>query len=138
MDNIEGKMTKAGRLAPRCVSRLVTGGFIAGVVNGIFGNGGGVVIVFLFSSMAPVLFEDRREIFANVTAAVLPIALTSALIYSSVVPPKLSDVIAVAAASLAGGIVGALLLGKIKAGALKIIFALIMIISGIIMIAGKK
>ena len=127
-------MDKKRELSAKTVARLGAGGLSAGVVNGIFGNGGGVVVVFLFSSMATVLFSDRREIFSNVTAAVLPIALTSALIYSSVSPPKASDAIAVGAASLAGGIVGAILLGRIDPRALKIIFAVLMVISGILMI----
>ena len=127
-------MDKKRMLSAKTVARLSAGGLAAGVVNGIFGNGGGVVVVFLFSSMATVLFSDRREIFSNVTAAVLPIALTSALIYSSVSPPKASDAIAVGAASLAGGIVGAILLGRIDPRALKIIFAVLMVISGILMI----
>ena len=61
-------------------ARLAAGGFAAGVVGGIFGNGGGVLVVFLLGSMAGRLFEDRREIFSNVTAAVLPMAVVSALI----------------------------------------------------------
>jgi uncharacterized membrane protein YfcA len=127
-------MDKKRALSAKTVARLSAGGLSAGVVNGIFGNGGGVVVVFLFSSMAPLLFSDRREIFSNVTAAVLPIALTSALIYSSVSPPSASDAVAVGAASLAGGIVGAILLGKIDPRALKILFAVLMVISGILMI----
>ncbi len=127
-------MTVDKKIDSRIVARLAAGGFAAGVVNGIFGNGGGVVIVFLLSGMT-ALFSDKREVFANVTAAVLPIAITSALIYSSLVPPKASDVVAVSSASLAGGIVGALILGKINPKALKIIFASLMIISGIMMIA---
>ena len=127
-------MDKKRMLSAQTVARLSAGGLAAGVVNGIFGNGGGVVVVFLFSSMASILFSTRREIFSNVTAAVLPIALTSALIYSSVSPPKASDAVAVGAASLAGGIVGAMLLGKIDPRALKIIFAVLMVISGILMI----
>lgn len=130
-------MTADKRIKRRAAIRLAAGGFAAGVVNGIFGNGGGVVIVFLLSGMG-LLFSDKREIFANVTAAVLPIAITSALIYSSVVPPRASDVIAVASASLAGGILGAFILGKINPKALKIIFASLMIISGIMMIAWGK
>ena len=138
MDRMKEKSTKSSSLRAQTVARLIAGGFAAGVINGIFGNGGGVVIVFLFSALSNALFADKRAIFANVTATVLPIALTSALIYSSVTPPALSDVIAVASASLAGGVVGALLLGKIGARMLKIIFAVIMIISGIIMITGGK
>ena len=130
-------MTSDKRIAPRDICRLAAGGFAAGVVNGIFGNGGGVVVVFLFSGLWTV-FSDRREVFANVTASVLPIALTSALIYSSLTPPRASDVVKVGLSSLAGGIVGAFLLGRIDPRALKTIFAILMVASGIMMIVWGK
>ena len=126
------------KISAKNVARLVAGGFAAGVVNGIFGNGGGVVVVFLLSGLSGALFSDKREVFANVTAVVLPIATTSALIYSSVTPPAASDVLAVASASLAGGIVGAILLGRTDVKALKNIFAILMIASGIMMLIGGK
>jgi uncharacterized membrane protein YfcA len=135
MDNIRQKKTAESPITAKIAARLAAGGFAAGVVSGIFGNGGGVVVVFLFGSMAGRLFSDRREIFSGVTAAVLPMAVTSALIYSSYSPPSLADTVAVAAASLAGGTVGALLLGKIKPDVLKKIFAAVMIVSGVMMLA---
>ena len=130
-------MTSHKRIAPRDICRLVAGGFAAGVVNGIFGNGGGVVVVFLFSGLWAI-FSDRREVFANVTASVLPIALTSAMIYSSLTPPDPADVLRVGISSLAGGVVGAILLGRIDPRALKTVFAVLMVVSGIMMIVWGK
>ena len=115
-------------------ARLAAGGFTAGVINGIFGNGAGVIIVFLIGGICKKQLPDARAAFANVTAAVLPMALTSALIYSSYSTPSLADAVSVAAASLAGGIVGACLLGKISATALKKIFAAVMVVSGVVML----
>ena len=123
-------------MSGRDMARLAAGGFAAGVVNGIFGTGAGVVVVFLLSGVAGRYIEDKRRIFTNVTAMVLPIATTSALVYATLVPPTLSDVVAVASASLAGGLLGALALAKIKIDALKTLFAVLMIISGVIMLAG--
>ncbi len=134
MDIIRQKKTAELPMTAKKAARLAAGGFAAGVVSGIFGNGGGVLVVFLFGSMVGRLFSDRREIFSNVTAAVLPMAVTSALIYSSYSPPSLADTVTVAAASLAGGTAGALLLGKIKPDALKKIFAAVMIVSGVMML----
>lgn len=135
MDIIRQKKTAESSMTAKTAARLVAGGFAAGVVSGVFGNGGGVLIVFLFGSMAGRLFSDRRQIFSNVTAAVLPMAVVSALVYSSFSPPSLADAVSVAAASLAGGAVGALLLGKIRPDILKKIFAAVMIVSGGIMLA---
>lgn len=122
------------KVSGRMAARLAAGGFAAGVVNGIFGNGGGVLVVFLIGGVCGKAISDGREIFSNVTAAVLPMALASALIYSSYAPPSLADAVSVGAASLAGGIAGACLLGRISAEVLKKIFAAVMIISGGVML----
>ena len=124
------------KLDAKTAARLASGGFAAGVVNGMFGTGGGVVVVFLLSALSARLFDDDRGVFANVTAIVLPIATTSATIYSILVPPSPANVIAVASASLVGGFLGAFALGKIKIDALKALFAILMIISGVIMLVG--
>ena len=50
------------------------------------------------------------------------------------VPPSLADVVSVSASSLAGGIIGACILGKISVAALKKIFAAVMVVSGIVML----
>ena len=123
-----------GHIPGKTAARLAAGGFAAGVIGGIFGNGAGVIIVFLLGSVCIDLLPDKRAIFANVTAAVLPMAVTSALIYSSYSPPSFADAVSVSAASLAGGIIGACLLGRISATALKKIFAAVMIVSGIVML----
>lgn len=135
--NFRQKERAFDRLTPRAAAELAAGGFAAGVVNGVFGTGGGVLIVFLLGGMAGMLFPDRRYVFANVTAAVLPMALTSTLIYSSLTPPDPADTVTVAAASLAGGMLGALLLGKIKPDLLKKIFAIVMIASGGVMLFSR-
>ena len=134
MNRIEAVKRSNRMPGGRRAARLAAGGFAAGVINGIFGNGAGVIIVFLIGCECRDIISDGREVFANVTAAVLPMALTSALIYSSYSTPSLADAVSVGAASLAGGIIGACLLGRISAVALKKIFAAVMIVSGGIML----
>ena len=126
--------TTIKRMSCRMGVRLAAGGFAAGVVSGIFGNGAGVIVVLLIGGICKELVPDPKAAFANVTAAVLPMALVSALIYSSYAPPNVADAVSVAAASLAGGIIGACLLGKIGVTMLKKIFAAVMIASGFIML----
>lgn len=134
MNKTEVLKSRSRKISGKTAARLAAGGFAAGVINGIFGNGGGVLVVFLLGYACEKMISDGREIFSNVTAAVLPMALTSALIYSSYAPPSLADALSVGAASLAGGILGACLLGRISADMLKKIFAAVMIISGGIML----
>ena len=90
--------------------RLIAVGMTAGVINGVFGTGGGTVIVFALSALAGRLFPDRRMIFANAIAIILPPAVVSTLVYASFSPPDPATVTAIALCSLAGGALGALLL----------------------------
>ena len=114
--------------------RLIAVGMTAGVINGVFGTGGGTVIVFALSALAGRLFPDRRMIFANAIAIILPPAVVSTLVYASFSPPDPTTVTAIALCSLAGGALGALLLGKLKGRVLRLIFAVLMILSGGIML----
>ena len=113
--------------------RLGAGGFAAGVVGGMFGNGGGVIAVFLLSSTAVGVFKDRRLVYANVPVIMLPIALTSALIYRSHSHPDLGTVVAVGVSAFLGGLAGAGLLGKLDPRVISLIFGAVMIVSGLIM-----
>ena len=110
---------------------LTAVGAAAGMINGLFGTGGGTVMVL----MLPLVCRDidGGRLFANVCAAVLPISLASALTYSSFSPPD-ATAIWVAVAAVAGGAVGAFLLGKLKPTVLKLIFSAVMAVSGVVML----
>ena len=109
-------------------------GMFSGVVNGIFGSGGGVAIVLLLWWLGREELVERERVFANVTAMILPISLASALVYFNLTPPSLAEGVRIASGGLVGGAVGGLLLGRLKLDALKKIFALLLLISGGIMI----
>ncbi len=53
---------------------MILAGFCAGAVNGLFGGGGGMVLVPLLSLLTPL--EDR-EIFGASIAVILPICIVS-------------------------------------------------------------
>lgn len=116
------------------VARLAALGLFSGVINGIFGSGGGVAIVLCLWMLASDKLKDRHNVFANVTAMILPISLSSALVYFSLSTPELSQSIAIGIAALCGGAIGAILLGKLKMKILRIIFATLLLVSGAIMI----
>ena len=129
-----GGEKKRAALDTSLAFRLIAVGMTAGVINGVFGTGGGTVIVFALSALAGRLFPDRRMIFANAIAIILPPAVVSTLVYASFSPPDPATVTAIALCSLAGGALGALLLGKLKGRVLRLIFAVLMILSGGIML----
>lgn len=131
---VSGGEKKRATLDAPLAFRLIAVGMTAGVINGVFGTGGGTVIVFALSALAGRLFPDRRMIFANAIAIILPPAVVSTLVYASFSPPDPATVTAIALCSLAGGALGALLLGKLKGRVLRLIFAVLMILSGGIML----
>ena len=114
------------------VALVVLGGFC----NGLLGAGGGIVIIYAISYLASTssIDVDRKDIFANALAVMIPLCMVSAIIYvfngafSEAVPWKLLI------PAILGGITGALLLEKVKSKVLMIIFAAIMIYSGISML----
>ena len=126
-------MNETGFTAKNC-TRLMALGLFSGVINGLFGSGGGVAIVLCLWYLARGELRDRREVFANVTAIILPVSLASSLVYLNMSPPKPSDAVPVGIAARVGGSVGGMLLGRLNITDLKRIFAVLMLLSGIVMI----
>lgn len=129
-------MNDKRRLSAIQVARLCALGGAAGVINGLFGAGGGVLIVFFLWGLASDQLHDRRRVFANVTAIILPISLASALVYFGLSTPDAASAVGVGIAAVIGGAVGAILLGKLNIDALRTAFAILLIVSGAIMIFG--
>lgn len=116
--------------------RLLSLGALAGLINGIFGAGGGVLIVLSLWTLTEGALEDRRCVFASVTAMILPMSLASSLVYMRVAPPSVSEAIGISVCALIGGGVGAFLLGRLRLGAVKTVFSILLLVSGAIMIFG--
>ncbi len=115
--------------------RLLTAaaGLFIGIVNGIFGAGGGMLAVPALSFIGGL---DDRHSHATAIAVILPLCLVSTIVYSlrgsfawGVVAPTVLGV-------FLGGIAGALLLKKASNDLLAFLFYGIMLFAGIKMITG--
>lgn len=106
-------------------------GALGGFLNGFFGGGGGMVIVPM---LIKLLKYERKAAHASCIAVILPVALTSGLIYAFSGEVDFVVLPAVAAGVLIGGVIGAVLLKKIKSKWLGYIFCGIMALAGIKMI----
>lgn len=106
-------------------------GIFTGFVNGIFGSGGGTLLVPILNNIVDV--EEHKS---HATALAIIIFLTSAssVIYISKGTYDISLTLKVAIGSVIGGIIGAKLLSKVTGKFLRISFGAIMIIASIRMV----
>jgi uncharacterized membrane protein YfcA len=106
-------------------------GIFTGFVNGIFGSGGGTLLVPILNNIVDV--EEHKS---HATALAIIIFLTSAssVIYIYKGTYDISLTVKVAIGSVIGGIIGAKLLSKVTGKFLRISFGAIMIIASIRMV----
>ncbi len=106
---------------------LLIAGILIGFINGFLGGGGGTLLVVV---LLAVLNLHQKEAHATAMLVILPISLLSALIYYLNGNVEWQPTLFVTLGVVAGGITGALLLNKLKGSAVKLIFAIIMLIAG--------
>lgn len=123
-------------------SLLVIGGLAAGFINGLLGAGGGILLVFIMGLALPsagtraheAILPDKRDIFANALAAMLPVTAVSVMSYAARGDIHLEGAETYIFSAVIGGLGGAWLLDKLRFETVRRMFALIVIISGIAML----
>jgi uncharacterized membrane protein YfcA len=101
-------------------------GFIIGLVNGIFGSGGGTILVPCLVFMMGI--EDHKA-HATAISIILPLSIISSFVYFKydVVDPALT--LKVAIGSIIGALVGSSILNRLPVNILRKIFGIFMIIA---------
>ena len=103
-------------------------GFIAGILNGIFGAGGGLLVVPMLQSQD----IEPKKAHATSIAIILPLSLISAGMYLfSGVSMDWGQLGIVVPLGLVGAVLGSLLLAKMQNKLLKKLFGIIMIVSAV-------
>lgn len=109
----------------------VISGLLIGAVNGLFGAGGGMLVVPVLSLVCGL---EERQAHATAIAIILPLCAVGAVVYFlrgtydySSFPYAISGVVS-------GGIIGAFLLKKASNNALKFLFYGVMLFAGFKMI----
>ena len=111
------------------IAALATAALGAGLVNGFFGTGGGMVLVL---SLSALLGDGRgKDAFVISSVGVLFFSLISVAVYHTSSNLAPSDFSGFALPALLGGTVGALLFGRIKTRLLRKIFAVLLVYSGL-------
>ena len=106
-------------------------GLTTGAVNGLFGGGGGMVVVPRLKNMLG--YEEKH---AHVTAilVIAPVCAASAITYIVNGYFAADVVIPAAIGSVAGGLLGAFLLNKLPEFIVNAVFVAVMLVAGVRML----
>ena len=102
-------------------------GAISGAVNGIFGGGGGMIIVPILSKL---LKYKEKEAHATAILIILPLSIVSGILYFVFGNFDFLAGLPVVIGVLIGGIIGAIMLSKLSSKWIMLIFSIIMAIAG--------
>ena len=102
-------------------------GGAAGLANGLFGGGGGMVFLPVLSRWGEL---EQRKLYATCVGVIFPVCLTSAGIYLLRDAVSLGEAMPYLAGGLIGGWLGGKLYGKVPTGLLKWLFAAFLFYAG--------
>ena len=110
---------------------LVVLGCLSGFINGFLGGGGGVLVL---ATLLSVLKLHQKSAQATALLVILPLTVVSAAVYVIQGAVDWMPTLWATIGVVVGGIVGALLLSKLKGNTAKIIFAVVLISGGVKML----
>lgn len=113
---------------------LIFAGVLCGLLNGLLGAGGGIIAVFALRLALEDELSDSRDIFANALCVTLPISAVSCLSYALRGDLRIDGIGLYALPAILGGLLGGVLLGKLKATSVRRLFSVLVVISGILLI----
>ena len=99
-------------------------GAAAGMVNGLFGGGGGLILLPALGKWGGV---SQRGAFATCIAAIYPMCIVSAAVYYLRVRPEWSILLPCLLGGAVGGVVAGLTFRKVPVRMLKLIFGAFLI-----------
>ena len=108
-------------------SKYILGGAGVGIINGLFGAGGGMLAVPLLKRFG----LDQKSAHANAVAVILPITVLSAVLYIAKDYVNLKQSLVFIPAGIIGSVLGTFIIKKISPRWLRKIFGGFMIYAGI-------
>ena len=106
-------------------------GSFTGFINGLFGSGGGTLLVPILNN---ILGVEEHKSHATALAIIIFLTTASSAIYISKGTYDISSTIQASIGSIIGGLTGAKLLSKVTGKFLRIAFGIVMIIAACRMI----
>lgn len=112
-------------------TKLLLIGFIIGLVNGLFGSGGGTIAV---PALVFILGLEQHKAHATAISIIFPLSLISSFLYfrHGVLNLKVAGIVTLG--GIIGSYIGAKNLNKVPSNVLKKIFGAFMIIAAIRMV----
>ena len=131
-------MINGNRKALKRLWIIVIGGVLAGFFNGLLGAGGGIAVVLALSFALGRDEETRRSIYANALCVMLPLSVLTLITYArwgGVAQGFLGeDYLWVLLGGAAGGILGGVVLGRLRSSMTDSLFAILTVVSGVLML----
>lgn len=116
------------------IALLSAVGLGAGLLCGLLGAGGGVVLLLALQRIGKDGEGDLRDVFATSLAIMIPLALLACLRYSAYGSLSARELSPFLPAAILGGLSGGFLLGKIRLRRLRLLFAVLMAVSGALLL----
>ena len=113
--------------------KLLTIGAAAGIINGAFGAGGGMILVPLLCRWAKV---PERKALATSVAVVLPMSAVSAAVYWLRGAATLSQALPYLIGGTVGGVIGGKLFPRLPAGILRRVLGALILLGGLRSVLG--
>lgn len=112
-------------------TKLLSIGLITGLINGLFGSGGGTIVV---PALVFLLGVDDHKAHATAISIILPLSIISTVIYLTNKSINFKIALPVAIGGIVGSFIGAKTLNKIPINILRKIFGGVIIYTAIRMI----
>ena len=110
-------------------------GTLCGLINGFLGAGGGIIATYYLSHALEDEQKTKNGVFANAVATMMPVSLCSIVLYVLSGHIKLDNTLwGLIPPGVIGGTIGAFLLTRLKFDIVKAIVAILVVVSGIMMI----
>jgi uncharacterized membrane protein YfcA len=115
----------------KSILKLALIGVVTGLCNGLFGSGGGTIVV---PAMEKFLGVEEHKAHATAILIILPLTIISMILYTMNGYLDFPLVWKVSLGGIAGGIIGAAILKKLSGKVIKKIFGVFMIIAAVRMV----
>ncbi len=116
------KLGKKGRIILTVIASL-----FVGVANGLFGGGGGMLVIPIFTIL---LGLEEKLAHSSAILTILPLSIVSGIVYIVQGNFTIPDGLWVGGGVIIGGLIGTFVMKKLSNNVLKIVFYSLMIVAG--------